>query len=255
MPAFKKFVALYDIHYGYERRGGHKVPLHDPKALSVAMQFAKDFKPDYFILGGDALDCGAISHHNKKKPGNTEGLRLKQDAAELHETVIKPAEACSKHQVFIIGNHCDWLNDLVIEIPALEGILSVEQLLKLDDWSVVPQGGSFNLGKLTFIHGDTVSGGEHHAKAAVVNYERNVRFGHFHSFSAYTKTSPVDQKFPKSGVCVPCLCTKGPKYGEGKPNRWAQGFLYGYVGPKSFNDYVVIISDGKAIINGKEYNG
>lgn len=255
MAAIKKFVALFDIHHGYERRNGHKVPLHDPKAVSVAMQFARDFKPDYFILGGDALDCGAISHHNKKKPGNTEGLRLVADAEELINTVIKPAEACSKHQVFITGNHCDWLNDLTVEIPALEGLLNVESLLKLHKWKVIPQGGVFNLGKLTFLHGDTISGGEHVAKAAVTNYERNVRFGHFHTHQTYTKTSPIDAKLAKTGVCVPCLCSKGPKYGEGKPNKWVQGFLYGYVRDDGyFNDVVVIINGGQAIINGKAYS-
>jgi hypothetical protein len=256
MPDIKKFVALFDIHWGYERRGGHKVPLHDPKAVNVAMKFAHDFKPDYFILGGDALDCGAISHHNKKKPGNIEGLRLLTDAEELYRKVIQPAEKCSKNQVFIVGNHCDWLNDLTIEIPALEGILSVNKLLHLDKWRVIEQGGAYNLGKLTFVHGDTVSGGEHVAKAAVINYERNIRFGHHHTFQTYTKTSPVDQKLAKTGIAVPCLCSKGPKYGEGKPNRWAQGFLYGYVGPGGyFNDSVVIISDSKAIIEGKLYEG
>lgn len=252
----KRFMFAADLHWGYERRGGHKVALHDAKAINVMLQFAKDFKPDHFILGGDALDCGAVSHHNKKKPGNVEGLRLLGDANELREAVIAPIEQCSKDLVFITGNHCDWLNDLTTEIPALEGILNVESLLKLDKWKVIPQGGTYNLGKLTFLHGDTVKGGEFVAKAAVINYERNVRFGHHHCYQAYTKTSPVDQKLAKTGIAVPCLCTKGPKYGEGAPNRWAQGFLYGYIGPKGFfNDFVAIITDGRAIINGKLYRG
>ena len=52
----EKFVALFDMHWGYERDGSrHKVPLHDQKAISVAMQFIEDFKPDHVILGGDTL--------------------------------------------------------------------------------------------------------------------------------------------------------------------------------------------------------
>lgn len=218
------------------------------------MNFAQDFKPDVWIHGGDMLDCGVISHHNKKKPGNVEGLRLLADAQDGYETFIKPVTA--KEKVYIIGNHEDWLNDLIVETPALEGIIDIRKLLRLDSWKVVEQGGVYNLGKLSFLHGDTVKGGEHIAKAAVINYERNVRFGHHHTAQLYTKNSPIDYKNAKTGMAVGCLCTKDPKYGESKPNRWSQGFLYGYVGEGGyFNDYYVAIIDGKAWANGKIYKG
>lgn len=250
----EKFIGLWDIHYGYERKNGHKVALHDIKAVNVAMQFAKDFKPDYFILGGDILDCGSISHHNSKKPGNIEGLRLLTDAKELHNLVIKPAEACSKKQVFITGNHCDWLNDLVAEIPALEGIIDAKSLLKLEDWEVLPVGGAYKLGKMVFIHGDQIKGGANPAKWAVDAFERNVFFGHHHTHQAYTKVTALDQN-GHTGTCVPCLCKKDPNYGEGSPNRWMQGFLYGWLDGKGFNTTVVIIINGRAIIQGKLYAG
>ena len=82
----KRFIATYDLHYGFERKGGHKVALHDAKAWEAVLQFGRDFKPDTWIMGGDMLDCGVISHHNKGKPGRTEGLRLVSDAAEGRET-------------------------------------------------------------------------------------------------------------------------------------------------------------------------
>jgi hypothetical protein len=257
MPDLKKFVFATDLHWGYERdQARHKTALHDEKAINVMMEFASDFKPDYFILGGDALDCGAISHHNKHKPGNIEGLRLLSDAAELKAKVIKPAEKFSKHQTFIVGNHCDWLNDLITEIPALDGIINVEALLALDNWKVVPHGQAHKLGKLTFIHGDQIRGGEHIAKAAVTAYERNVRFGHHHTFQVHTKTSAVDAN-GHTGVAIPCLCKKAPRYGEGAPNRWMQGFEWGYVGGPDgcFNDYISVIVNGKSLINGKLYKG
>lgn len=252
-----KYLAAFDLHYGYERKSGHKVPLHDIKAWQALMKFAKDFKPDVFILGGDTLDCGCISHHNKKKPGNVEGLRLLADAAECREAVIDEVEALDCDElVYLIGNHEDWLNDLVTEMPSLEGIVDIKALLQLDKWKVVDQGGVYNLGKLTFLHGDTVKGGEHVAKAAVINYERSVRFGHHHTHQAYTKCSPLDYKNAKSGVAVPCLCSKTPKYGEGAPNRWVQGFNYGYVGKGGmFSDYVVTIIDGCFTANNKSYVG
>ena len=159
---------------------------------------------------------------------------------------ILPVEAITKELVYIVGNHEDWLNDLVDESPALEGIVDIEALLHLQKWKVIPQGGSVNVGKLTFIHGDQIKGGEYIAKAAVISYERSIRFGHHHTAQLYTKTSPLDYQLAKTGLAVPCLCTKDPKYGEGKPNRSMQGFLYGYVNNDgSFNDYLVTIIDAQ----------
>lgn len=256
--AIEKFVFLTDLHFGWERKNGHKVPLHDLKAMKVALDFCKDFKPDHVILGGDILDCGSVSHHNHGKPGAVEGLRLLGDAKELVETFIRPLEAIgAKTQTYIIGNHEDWLQDVVDKIPALEGIVDVKSVLGLSDkWKLVPNGGLHKLGKLVFIHGDQLKGGDSAAKAAVIAYEKNVRFGHFHTAQTYTKVAAVDAN-GHNGVAVPCLCKKDPKYGGGSPNRWAQGFQWGYVGgPEGmFNDYTTIIVDGKAIIGGKVYKG
>ncbi len=252
-----KFVALFDLHWGFERRGGHKVPVHDPKALSVALQFIDDFSPDVIILGGDMLDCRMVSHHTKHKPGQNEGFRLIADAENLHKELIKPLQAQGAKNVYITGNHEDWLNDLTDAEPGLSGLLDIDRLLKLDDsWKVVPQGSLYHLGKLTFLHGDQLKGSSNIALNAVTAYERSVRFGHFHTYQVATKTSAVDYKNAKTGVAVPCLCSKEPKYGEGAPNKWQQGFNWGYVNEGgTFSDYVSIIIDGRATINDKRYKG
>ena len=139
----------------------------------------------------------------------------------------------------------------------MEGTVDIKHIMGLDDdWEISPVGAHVNIGKLTFLHGDQLRGGEHVAKAAVIAYERSVRFGHFHTHQVYTKTSAADMLLGKTGVVVPCLCKKGPKYGGGNPNRWAQGFNFGWIhSDGTFNDYVAIIVDGRAIINGKEYRG
>lgn len=255
----KKFLALFDLHYGFERKNGHKVALHDPKALGVALSFAADFRPDDIILGGDMLDCGAVSHHNKGKPGRTEGLRLLSDTEGCRRELIDPLMKLATPRTgltYIIGNHCAWLEDLIDDDPALEGIIDIRKLLRLEQWRVIPQGGYYNLGKLTFIHGDQLRGGEHVAKAAVIAYERSVRFGHFHTYQTYTKTSAIDLKLGRTGIACPCLCTKDPKYGEGAPNRWVQGFNWGYINDDgTYNDYITVITNGRATINGKIYKG
>lgn len=254
----EKFVFLTDTHWGYERTGGHKVPLHDARAISIAMQFIADFKPDHVVLGGDILDCGSISHHRRGMSGQLEGLRLLAEAKECREAIIEPLERVVKGRlVYHIGNHEDWLTQLTDEMPTLNDIVDIRPLLRLSDtWEVIPQGKASKLGKLTFVHGDTVKGGQSPALAAVTNYERNIRFGHFHTFQIATKTTPVDAN-GHTGIAVPCLSKKGHAYGKGMPNKWMQGFLFGYVGgPEGiFSDYVVVIVNGKAIINGKLYRG
>jgi UDP-2,3-diacylglucosamine pyrophosphatase LpxH len=254
-----KFVALFDMHWGYERDASrHKVPLHDEKAVSVALQFIKDFKPDHIVLGGDILDCGSISHHRRGRVGQLEGLRLLAEAKECKEAVIKPLEKLVRGRlIYHVGNHEDWLRDVTDEMPALEGIVDISALLGLNDrWEVVEQGGASKLGKLTFLHGDQIKGGQNPAYAAVNAYERNVRFGHFHTFQIATKTTPIDAN-GHTGIAVPCLCKKGHMYGQGAPNKWMQGFLWGYTnGPEGiFNDYVTVIVNGKANVGGKLYRG
>ena len=253
-----KFLYAADLHFGYERRAGHKVALHDSRAWNTVLKFAAEFKPNVWIFGGDMLDCGVISHHNHGKPGATEGLKLIADAVEGRKIFIEPVEEIvgKGDLVYIIGNHEDWLTDLTDQIPSLEGLVDLKSLLKLGNkWKIIPQGGAYNLGKLTFVHGDTIKGGENIAKNAVTNYERNIRFGHFHTFQAFTKSSALDYKNAKTGIAVPCLCSKAPKYGEGAPNRWVQGFNFGYVGDGGyFADYIPIILDGKCVIGGKVYD-
>lgn len=252
-----RFLACWDLHRGYERRSGHKTPLHDPRAWASVMKFAQDFKPHTTILGGDVLDCGPISHHNERKPRRTEGFRLQLDAEEAVAEVIKPLEdLTSGNCLFITGNHEDWIEDLLDKDPALEGLVDLEELLELQAWSVVPQGGYHKLGKLYFIHGDQIGGGVNAAKNAVEAYMQNVRLGHFHTYQVATKTSAVDAKLGKTGIVVPCLCSKDPKYNEGRPNRWVQGFLFGYVADDgTFTDYVVPIINGQFVVDGKTYRG
>lgn len=250
-----KFAFLTDLHYGYQRLNRHKVPLHDEKAFNIALQFVTDLKPDVLILGGDILDCGAVSHHAKGKPGRTEGLRLLSDAEDCARDVIAPLAALKAKTVFITGNHERWLEDISEETPGLEGTLELRSLLHLPpNWEVLPQGGHFNLGKLTFIHGDQLSGGEHIAKAAVTTWERSIRFGHVHTYQVFTKTSPIHEKLGRTGVAVPCLCSKEVAYGKGRANRWVQGLDHGVVfADGSYADQVSIITNGKMWANGKVY--
>ncbi len=254
----ERYIFLTDVHWGYEYdKRRHKRAIHDPKALAAVLDFARDFKPDHIILGGDILDCGAISRHNKHKPGNIEGLRLGRDMAECRSALIQPLEALGAlSYYYIIGNHEDWLNDVYIESPALEGLLDLDHSLLSSLWDIVPQGHGVELGKLYFMHGDTLKGGaEHVAKQAWLLNTRNVRFGHFHTYQVHTPKRALDADIMHTSMAIPCLCRRDPTYGDGAANAWMQGFNYGYVqrGTGYFSDYTPIITNGMFVAEGKQY--
>lgn len=256
----RRFAALYDLHFGYETVGGHKKTLHDPAALNTTLKFLSDFKPQDLILGGDILDCGAVSHWTKHKPRKTEGMRLLRDAEECRAEVLDPLEAILPREgkrIYLIGNHEDWLDDAMDADPALEGLLDIRRLLGLGKWQVQPQGEGIDYGKLHYIHGDTVGGGEHCAKKGVIDYGQNVRFGHYHTYQVFTKTSPIKNKLPHTGIALPCLCTKDVGYNEKKPSRWVQGFQWGYMSSSGvpFEEHIAIIINGTLSVMGKVYRG
>lgn len=229
------------------------------RSIEPIFRFMEDWKPTTFIFGGDQLDLGEISHWNKSRRLSMEGLRLVDSLKGFHREVMTEIEKRIPHGAvkrFHLGNHEDWLIDLVEENPALDGIVDLDHQLNLtlNGWTVMPLGKVSRLGKLFFCHGDQIKGGEHIAKAGVTQFERSIRFGHHHTYQVYTKTSALDARDVHTGISVPCLCRRDLKYGEGKPNRWVNGFLWGTIFPDgSFTDQVTIIVDGKFSANGKTY--
>lgn len=250
----RRHVSLWDIHWGYERKQGRLSPVHNSDALSIAFQFIQDFNPHDIIFGGDGPDCACISHWNDRTPRKVEGMRLDKDIEEFRRNVLTPLEARKATRTYLLGNHEDWLDQLADRYPALSGYLAPESCLGLAKWKVIPQGGKFHLGKLVFKHGDTVGGGEHTAKKAVCDAEKSIRIGHSHTFNTFTKTSDVDLKQKHTGISMPCLCNRGPTYAKSRANKWINGFGFGYTLPDgSFTDYVVVIVNKRAVIQGKLY--
>jgi hypothetical protein len=255
----KKFIFITDTHYGSENKQGKKVEMHDARAIDAVLQFASDFKPDIFIHGGDLLDLGAVSHWNKSKRKSIEGLRVVEDTRHAKDGLLAPINevAGDAQKIIILGNHERFLLDLLEDYPGLEGIVDIDQLLGLTEsgWTVIPQGGVAKIGKLHFMHGDTL-GGRYHANAAILAYERSIRYGHFHTFQSATKISAIDITDARTSIAVPCLCKKAPGYGRSAPNSWLTGFLYGYIFPDgSYNDSVVVITNNRFAVNGKVYKG
>jgi hypothetical protein len=160
---------------------------------------------------------------------------------------------------FFEGNHEDWINQFADENPGIADILNIDRELQLtkNNWQIIPQGEHLEIGKMLFLHGDIwKGGGEYIAKKAVTEFESSVRFGHFHTLQTFTKTSRADASEVKTGMAIPCLCTRRPGYGKGAPNKWINGFLWGYIEKDgTFSDYVSVIVKDRFHANGTTYRG
>lgn len=265
-PGFsaQRFISLFDLHIGWERkRFGREAKLvrtHSPAAIASTMAFIKDFKPDRILLGGDEFNFAPISHWNKGKLWANTGGNIKREMDEFNELILGPLDNVTAEKDLIMGNHNAWLLQFLDENPALEGLVEPENYLKLEErgWRITEQGGIVEMGKLAFIHGDTIKGNADPARSAMQMYGRNIRFGHFHTYKSYTHYNPVNARDVKTAIAVPGMCVRNPTYGKNAPNSWVQGFNFGYIWPDGrYSDYIVVMTDSGFVAPGssKKYNG
>jgi hypothetical protein len=270
------------MHVGYEWRAGRKVPLHDQRAIDSVLEFARDFKPGLWLDLGDALDLGPISHWRKQASDrkSVEGLRLDKDIDTYRRDVYTPIndimrdrgslpkwarpqvfDAAGKRRVKrnrirLRGNHEDWLYQFIDANPELDGLLNLERELdtEAEGWESATQGGVVQFPHLLYLHGDTLRGPS--PMSAVNDYGTNIRYGHFHTYAAVTKHSPVDAGMANTGVSLGCLCNRAPAYGKRAANRWLKGFSYGWMFEDgTFTDLFPVIIDGKFAAEGRTYKG
>jgi hypothetical protein len=204
------------------------------------------------------VNCGSISHHSRNNIRYREGMRLKEELELARTLLIEPIENQTRRgtkKVWIRGNHERWVDDHIEEFPELEGLVNIEEYLKLPElgWELVDYGEVYQLGKLYFMHGDKLTG-QNHTKNAVQQYHRNMRYGHHHTYQVSTEVSPFDSKEFHTAVAVPCLANRNPGYAQNKANRHINGFEFGEsLGNGLFSDQVVVMVEGQFTVNGRLY--
>jgi len=262
----KKFIALFDIHFGWEKQynvstGKFKEkPTHDLKFLNQISHFISDFRPEVCILGGDQFNFDVLrANRNGKKDVITRDVGDIERAYKVaQENLFLPLSRYPFMQKVVIrGNHDQRLERYLRGNPEWAGMVEPQNYLQLTtpDWTWLDYGSVYRLGKLNFLHGETIrSKATDSAKRAASMYLKNVRFGHFHTYAAATLYSAIDEDI-KTAISVPCCCTRDMEWMGKSPNTWIQGFLYGYVHPNgNFQDYVVIRGNkGSFVVEGKEY--
>lgn len=261
----QKFVAVFDRHYGWEKKWVKNKfvtqPTHDQKLFNVVMSFVKDFKPDIFIDGGDGFQMSPISRHNKNKPRLIETkypLKKEYDLGLRYQ--IEPMEQavgsnCKK--VMLKGNHEHWAELLVDENPQLEGLLEPYNYLKIPErgWEVVDYGDVYKVSSQLYVcHGDNLSPSAAYTAASLLkNYGKNIIAGHSHTAQMHTAKSLANEH-AKVAYSVPMLGNPNFEFIRRSPSAGMQGFIYGYILPNgNFNAYTVIATNRKFVVEGKLY--
>lgn len=236
--------------------------LHIPENINLkgVEAYANDFVKEYGctdrVYGGDQLDLSCISHWNLERLRQVEGKRLKSDYDQANG-ILDRHDKIFKGQVhWLTGNHEDWVQNIYDKFPAMEGLLDIEEHLKLKErgYKVYPLNSFAKIGKLYYIHG--VSTSVNHAKTTVQQVGRSVRYGHIHNVQTHTAVSPIDSKEIHRATSLPCMCNLNPPYLKNRPTNWSQGFGISFIRDNGcFQSHIIDIIGGKFIgLNGKEYS-
>lgn len=240
-----KFVLLNDVH----------VP-HNIDLQSI-FEFFDDFKPDYTILNGDIINNDPFSHWDKQSPLRFKNMpQPKSYYEECNEVFYNPLRAAvgSKSKIVHgIGNHEFWSNKAIAEMPEGEGYWEVENNIEnVDSWYASKT--MVNLGKLYFVHGDIINGGNNHATKMLNYFRRNIRYGHYHDLQERSYNNPIDITERHTARSCGTLQKFNPGFMGNRPHDWMHCFTYGYVkADGTFHDHTSVVIDNKFMANGKIY--
>lgn len=240
-----------------------QVPYHDVKSTKAVESFMADYSWDYYINLGDFMDFDCISAYNANKLRIVEGKRIMgdydiaNDILDRHQSIIRKKNKKAEF-VLLEGNHEERMERYIDANPTVEGLLEVENGLKLKErgfkWvRYRDNDNKFNLGKATFIHGQYTP--KYHAYKHVENWGCNIFYGHLHDVQTFSMIKHGDND-TNVGQCMGCLCKYDQQYIKGSPTNWQQAFGVFYFKPNGhFTYYVPRIINNKFIWNGKEYSG
>jgi len=245
--AFKTYVVVTDIH----------LPEENKEAVNCVLKVMTDIKFDGILNLGDFLDLSCISHWNKNKRKTVEGKRLKADFilgnSLLDEFDKRLPKGADKR--FYLGNHCEWLDDLIEDTPALDGIFDVDSGLHLSQrgYKVFPYNHIDRIGRLCITHG--MYANTNTVKKHLDELKVNILIGHGHQIEQRMASS-MAREISLAGYEVGCLTNLDPDYAKHRANCHTHGFAIVHFYDNGFFDVnLVRIIKGKCIVWGKEYNG
>lgn len=256
MAKVKRYAVLADIHY----------PSYHRPTFDAILEYLSKNDIDGIVFQGDQLDMQNISHHTKGRPGLRSRRGYLNDVTGFDRDILSPIEALiddETERYWIIGNHERFEQDLIEEHPEMEELVNHVRILDLENrgYEIIPLGHSMQLGKLTVVHGEILSGignqmGIWPARKAVLLYAGNVLAAHSHAPQMFTQISPVEHTQKWQGYINAIVGAVNPSYLRNRPTAWLNGFSIVEVQPDGlFNLYMINVIKGRFSFNGEVYGG
>lgn len=222
---WERAVILPDPQIGYRRDldSGELDPMHDERAMSVALQVIRMVKPHRIVNLGDFLDLAEWGTY-EQEPGFAFTTQASVDRAHRFLAEQRSAAGPDCAIELLEGNHDRRLEKAIrrnamaafglkrANEPESWPVMSVPFLLRLDELDVTyvggyPAGITWINDNLACIHGHKVRSNGSTA-AAVIDDERvSVIFGHVHRIELQHKTRRIRAGLRQSLAASPgCLC-------------------------------------------------
>lgn len=262
----KRHIAFFDVHVPVN------IDLRDP------LLFVREYRPDYFIVGGDFLNGQWVSHWNDgsfKRIGWDKLRRLvKEELLEARDRLADIRRAAPRAKIiFIPGNHERWYADAAFKYPELQisveanldrvlvradlellknkelkGIIERELWTKKMRVDVLEFNEPLKIGKLLYLHGHQF-GGQRPTVTSAARYPGvNMTFGHHHKHEVTPVFNQGDPRKCYEHVAVPCMTTHAHGYLKTQSTTWMQGFwLANFTSEGYFDGRVKKIIRGKLI--------
>lgn len=278
----RDYTSIYvfsDTQIGYRRIGESLESMHDERAMAVSRLICKDLRPDVIVNCGDTIDLPELSRF---APDSDHFYRTMQPSFQaVHNMYAELRADNPQAKIVEVGsNHIKRLSDFVLKnMPAMYGmkrpgedtpVLSYPFLANLDHVGVdfidgYGQATYEYKEDLAFIHGTfSVSNGSTAAKLSKQNQDRNIIQGHAHRVESQYSTTRKGRVM--GAFVVGALCRNDgyvPAFhsainGENKPvayhENWQQGVMHiRDYGNGNYQFDHILIQDGQAFYNGKEY--
>lgn len=291
---WEEAVIVPDIQIGFYRKNNESTelePIHDEKAISVALQLIEDINPNQVVMVGDNLDFAEFGKYLTAAPFK-QLVQAAIDRATMLCAQIRSAAPNAKIS-WIAGNHEARMaryiqtnaeaafgitkGKLSSELRDKWPVLSVPYLCRMDEYGVdyisgYPESYVALNENLMVIHGHKVTSNGSTTTKYLNDAHVSVIYGHIHR-TEYAYRTRLSKNGPRTVMAASpgCLCridgavpsTKSGADEFGRPmlmgaENWQQGMaVVQYqppgVGNEWFNYEPMWIYNGRGFFRGKEY--
>lgn len=182
-----------------------QIPFHDPEALSIVQQIAKENKPDQICIVGDILDFPTLSRFMTEEPHknslmdslDTTHQLLAQLRADNPDAKIELLEGNHEQRLrrYIGEKACELYGIRRADRPRERSVLDLGFLLRLDELEVnwhdgYPNGRHWINDRLKVVHGNTVKQLGKTVVNMLKNDDTSSIMGHIHRFEMAQRTIP-----------------------------------------------------------------